>query len=186
MYDGQLNGEDITYGIQTASILRLAKNYQLRANSIINGFQQSIKSAVSSPKISVDKELPEWTNDYVEVTLGSSNRIILDIVNEDESGQNIVVNKQWKTANPDNHRATIQLFKLENGEKVPVIDKETGEELTVQIIGNNRATFENVPIYENGETIEYTVEEIQIEQLIPESNQWEIIDINKFKATYLK
>ena len=79
-------------------------------------------------------------------------------------------------------------MKVVNNKIIPVVDVD-GNEITRTIRGNGTEILENLPKYEEGTEIQYTVEEIKVEKLESINNEtleetWENVPLNQFKATY--
>ncbi len=103
---------------------------------------------------------------------------------------NLSITKKWNLPEDivNDYRATLKLMKVVNGKTTPVIDAN-GDEVTRTIRGNGTELLENLPKYEEGTEIRYTVEEIQVEKLQSINNEtqeenWEEVPLSQFKATY--
>ena len=73
-------------------------------------------------------------------------------------------------------------MKIVDGKKEAVKNKE-GNNITVEIIGNNSKTLENIPVYKGTERIEYALEEIKVQRRISE-DEWEDVPMTDFNVTY--
>ncbi len=187
--DGTIDGtaaegeKEITKGTSI-----LAKTIKANAEKILEETKEVINSIVQSPNIKVDKELPVWTNSPVTATIYTTDRIMLDIINDNGNVQttSISVKKIWKMSEEEakNYRATIQVMKMVDGEKQEVKDI-SGNLITVEIIGNDTKDIKNLPVSENGKKIEYVLEEIKVEKRTSEDeDDWEEIPVTNFNVTY--
>ncbi len=103
---------------------------------------------------------------------------------------NLSITKKWNLPEDivNDYRATLKLMKIVNDKTTPVTDAN-GNEITRTIRGNGTELIENLPKYEDGTQIQYTVEEIQVEKLKSINNEtqeetWEEVPLSQFKATY--
>ncbi len=188
-YDGKINNQTTTEEKQfTSETSVIARKIKENAENIITATQNAIQAIVQEPRIEVDKEFPIWTKDSVTATMYTTDRIKLDIVNENENVElrSITVKKEWEMSDEEaeNYKAIIQLMKIENGKKVPVEDRE-GNTYTVEIIGNRSKKFTEVPVSKGGKVIEYALEEIAIKHRVtPEKDEWEDVPLEQFNVTY--
>ncbi len=189
-YDGRINDQTTDQEKKmTSEISNIKREIQASAEKILDELQQTLKIAgVQSPIIKVDKELPIWTNQPVTATIYTPSRIVLNIVNNNENAQvqSIVAKKVWKMPEEEaeNYRVTIQLMKKKDEEIVPALDKQE-KEITVRIIGNGTQTFDNVPIYEGENKIEYVLKEIKVEKRTSRDDEdWQELPLNEFSVTY--
>ncbi len=188
-YDGTINGkttENETVINNEMSIL--AKAFKANAEKILDEAKEVIQSMVPNPNIKLDKERPVWTNGSVTATIYTTDRIMLDIINDGENVQttSISVKKIWKMSEEEakNYRATIQVMKMVDGEKQEVRDIG-GNLITVEIIGNDTKDIKDLPVSENGKKIEYVLEEVKVEKRTSEdADDWEEIPVTNFNVTY--
>ena len=188
-YDGKINEQTTSQeGEMTLEISNIKKKIESSAENILQELQKTLKAVVQNPIIKVDKEFPIWTNESVTATIYTPSRIVLDIVNNNENTelQSIVAKKVWKMPEEEaeNYRVTIQLMKKKDEEIVPALDKQE-KEITVRIIGNGTQTFDNVPIYEGENKIEYVLKEIKVEKRTSRDDEdWQELPLNEFSVTY--
>ncbi len=105
---------------------------------------------------------------------------------ENTEFKTITVKKVWEMSDEEaeNYRATIQLMRVKDGEKTPLLDKEE-HEFKVEIIGNRSGTIKNVPVNKGGEPIEYALKEIKVEKRkSPNENNWEEVSLTQFDVSY--
>ncbi len=191
LYDGKLNDKSITKEQELVQKnYALARTIRAGAENVIQQLENVVQSFVQSPKITVDKEFPIWTNEDINATIYTTGRIMIDIVNMSENVElrSITVKKLWEMPDDeaDNYRATIQLMKIVDGKKVEAKDKQ-GNKYIVKIVGNNTQTIENIPVYQGSNKIEYALEEIAVERKSDDSEDgWEEVPMTEFNVTYQK
>ncbi len=188
-YDGTID-ENPAQGEKTITdnVFIMAEAFKANAEKAIEGAKEVIKSIVQKPNIKVDKERPVWTKGPVIATIYTTDRIMLDIINDGGNVQttSISVKKIWKMSEEEakNYRATIQVMKMVDGEKQEVKDI-SGNIITVEIIGNDTQTIKDLPVSENGKKIEYVLEEIKVEKRTSEdADDWEELPVTNFNVTY--
>ncbi len=186
-YDGVIDGEEITEEkTQSAKISSLARQIKAGADNMLNEAGKKILPLIQNPSIKLDTEKPIWTKGPVTATIYTTDRIILDIKNETANVEkrSLTVKKVWEMPDEEaqNYKSTIQLMRIIKGKKEAVTDKK-GNNLTVEIIGNNSATFEDLPVYKGKEKIEYVLEEIKVQRRTSE-NEWEDVPMTDFNVTY--
>ncbi len=186
-YDGKINDETTTEEKQDTQIAYvLSRRIMASAENILKIAEDTIQTAVQSPKIKLDTELPIWTQGPVTATIYTTDRIILDIINDiaNVETRSLTVKKVWEMPDEEaqNYKTTIQLMKIVNGKKEPAKDRK-GNIYTVEIIGNNSGTFKDIPAYRGSVKIEYALEEIKVQRKTAEGN-WEDVPMTDFNVTY--
>ena len=186
-YDGVIDGNEITEEeTQSARISSLARQIKAGADNMLKEAEKKILPLVQNPNIKLDTEKPIWTQGPVTATIYTTDRIILDIKNETANVEtrSLTVKKVWEMPDEEaqNYKSTIQLMKIVDGKKEAVKNKE-GNNITVEIIGNNSKTLENIPVYKGTERIEYALEEIKVQRRISE-DEWEDVPMTDFNVTY--
>ncbi len=202
-YDGIIDNKEITEEkTESAIISAVARQIKAGAENMLEEAGKKILPLVQSPNIKVDKEFPIWTQGPVTATIYTTDRIVLDIINESIHSKiktkSIQVKKEWNMPDEEtkNYKAVIQLMKIVDGEKVPVLNDE-GEEITIEIIGNDSKSIENLPKFEDEaedkdegteeeeKEIQYALEEIGIQRRVSEDpDEWEDVPMTGFNVTY--
>ena len=102
----------------------------------------------------------------------------------------ISARKQWQMPEEEanNYRATLKLVSIVNGNIIPAVDNN-GDEITRIIQGNGSAVFKDIKQYEDGQKVEYKVQEVKIEKLESINNEtqeeiWVEVPLNQFKVMY--
>ena len=117
-------------------------------------------------------------------TMASYNNGLLIIKNSTEN-TSVTVNKKWECSAEDQSDVTVQLM----ANNAPVTALVSGVELTKLLTAENgySATWENLPLYANGEKIVWSVKEIKIgnENCLPNYTfiNW-IVDYGPAQYTY--
>ncbi len=153
-------------------------------NSIITEFQDKGKNEYKLVNV-----IPQNENDQNKAQLkitGDSEKNVIKVYYENTQFKTVKVKKTWEMSDDEaeNYRATIQLMRIVDGEKLPFEDKE-GKICTVQITGNNVKNIDNVPVYKGGNAIEYALKEIRIEKRkSPNEDDWEEVPLTQFNVSY--
>ena len=144
-----------------------------------NEIQYTVKELENATYCRTSETTEEWTkftNYYMQI---DDNGVTKNIVTTD-----ISKSKKWQDVpNANLYKAKLGLYKVVNGSDVEVKDNSNNQ-LTKEVIGNNKVTFTNVVKYENGKEITYKVKEIEAYyRSSEEDNNWLTLSKNDYYST---
>ena len=144
-----------------------------------NEIQYTVKELENTAYCRTSETTEEWTkftNYYMQT---DDNGVTKNIVTTD-----ISKNKKWQDVpNTNLYKAKLGLYKVVNGSDVEVKDNSNNQ-LTKEVVGNNKVTFTNVVKYENGKEITYKVKEIEAYyRSSEEDNNWLTLSKNDYYST---
>ena len=144
-----------------------------------NEIQYTVKELENTAYCRTSETTEEWTKFTNYCMQTDDNGVTKNVITTD-----ISKSKKWQDVpNVNLYKAKLGLYKVVNGSDVEVKD-DSNNQLTKEVIGNNKVTFTNVVKYENGKEITYKVKEIEAYyRSSEEDNNWLTLSKNDYYST---
>ena len=171
-FDGEIDSES-------------TKTKNAKYNSIVTESPKEKRDGYKLVNITAGNEKNDPNENKAQLQIDDDlEKNVIKFYYENTEFKNITVKKVWEMndVEAENYKATIQLMRVKDGEKIPLLDKD-GNEIKVEIIGNRTNTIENVPVNNGGGPIkEYALKEIKVEKRV--EDKWEEVSLTQFDVSY--